>query len=196
MIKIFIESKNDLTPEYNFLTTILRVFEFNSQPWEVVPLNGKDSLHLAKNQFIQNTMEGGLNLIIFDADSSANGGGYSKRRKELETKLEELNIVANVFLWPDNSNDGDFETMLENIARKDIHKRFFGCYRDYELCLGNEYLSPNRKGKLHTYITSMKLSKKQRDKIGSGYWLFDDDNLWNLDSPVLNPLKDFLALVF
>ena len=76
MIKIFIESKNDLTPEYNFLITILRVFKFNSQPWQIVPINGKDSLHLAKNQFLQNTMEGGINLIIYDAYSDKNGGGY------------------------------------------------------------------------------------------------------------------------
>lgn len=196
MIKIFIESKNNLTPEYNFLITILRVFNFNSQPWEIVPINGKDSLHLAKNQFIQNTMEGGINLIIFDADSDKNGGGYEKRKNDLLAKLTELNIVASIFLWPDNNSDGDFETMLESIARKDLHERFFGCYNDYELCLGDEYLCPNRKGKLHTYVTAMKLTKKQRDKIGSGHWLFEDENLWDLNSPQLNPLKDFLADVF
>lgn len=81
MIKIFIESKSSLTPEYNFLVTILRVYNFNSQPWEIVPIDGKDSLHLARNHFIQNTMEGGVNLIIFDADSENNGGGYEKRKK-------------------------------------------------------------------------------------------------------------------
>ena len=196
MIKIFIESKNHLTPEYNFLSTILRVFMYNSQPYEIVPLNGKDSLHLAKNQFIQNSAEEGINLIIFDADTEVNGGGYKKRKEELLAELKVLKIDAEIFLWPDNGNDGDFETMLESIARKDIHDRFFGCYRDYELCLGNEYLCPNRKGKLHTYITAMKLTKKQRDKIGSGYWLFENDTLWDLNSPQLDPLKAFIASAF
>ncbi len=196
MIKIFIESKNHLTPEYNFLSTILRVFMYNSQPYEIVPLNGKDSLHLARNQFIQNSVEEGINLIIFDADTEVNGGGYKKRKEELLAELKVLKIDAEIFLWPDNGNDGDFETMLESIARKDIHDRFFGCYQDYELCLGNEYLCPNRKGKLHTYITAMKLTKKQRDKIGSGYWLFENDTLWDLNSPKLDPLKAFIASAF
>lgn len=196
MIKIFIESKNNLTPEYNFLITLLTKLGYDSELYEIVPLNGKDTLHLAKNQFIQNTAEGGLNLIIFDADSNDNDGGFKKRTEELSATLTRLNIIARLFLWPDNHSDGDFETMLESIARKDIHKRFFDCYNDYESCLGNDYLSPNRKGKLHTYITAMKLSNRQRNKIGSGHWLFDNENLWDLKSQCLVPLKDFLADVF
>ena len=193
MIKIFIESKNSQTPEYNFLETILRVFGYNSQPSIIVPLNGKDTLDLARNQFIQNTVEGGTNLIIFDADTAINGGGYNIRRKEIETKLRDLHIQADIFLWPDNFNDGDFETLLESIARKDLHERFFGCFNDYELCLGDEYLCPNRKGKLHTYITSMKLTNKQRNKIGAGHWLFENKDLWDLDSVNLTALKKFLS---
>lgn len=193
MIKIFIESKNSQTPEYNFLETILRVFGYNSQSSVIVPLNGKDTLDLARNQFIQNTVEGGTNLIIFDADTAINGGGYNIRRKEIETKLRDLHIQADIFLWPDNCNDGDFETLLESIARKDLHERFFGCFNDYELCLGDEYLCPNRKGKLHTYITSMKLTNKQRNKIGAGHWLFENKDLWDLDSVNLTALKKFLS---
>ena len=193
MIKIFIESKNSQTPEYNFLETILRVFGYNPQSSVIVPLNGKDTLDLARNQFIQNTVEGGTNLIIFDADTAINGGGYNIRRKEIETKLRDLHIQADIFLWPDNCNDGDFETLLESIARKDLHERFFGCFNDYELCLGDEYLCPNRKGKLHTYITSMKLTNKQRNKIGAGHWLFENKDLWDLDSVNLTALKKFLS---
>ena len=196
MIKIFIESKNSQTPEYNFLETILRVFGYNPQSSVIVPLNGKDTLDLARNQFIQNTVEGGTNLIIFDADTAINGGGYNIRRKEIETKLRDLHIQADIFLWPDNCNDGDFETLLESIARKDLHERFFGCFNDYELCLGDEYLCPNRKGKLHTYITSMKLTNKQRNKIGAGHWLFENKDLWNLDSVNLTALKKFLSKYF
>lgn len=196
MIKIFIESKNSQTPEYNFINTLLNVFDYDILQYEIVPLNGKDTLHLAKNQFIQNTAEGGINLIIFDADNSANGGGYNKRKNELSTKLSELGIIADIYLWPDNHNDGDFETMLESIARKDLHEHFFACYNDYELCLGDKYLCPNRKGKLHTYVTAMKLSNNQRRKIGSGHWLFEDSKLWNLNSPLLDSLKKFLTAAY
>lgn len=196
MIKIYIESKNNHTPEYNFILNLLGVCGYDSNSYEIVPLNGKDTLHLAKNLFMQNTAEGGLNLIVFDADCENNGGGYSKRRTELLKKLDDLKIEAHLFLWPDNHSDGDFETMLENIARHDLHERFFGCYRDYELCLGDKYQCPNRKGKLHTYVTAMKLSKRQRDKIGSGNWLFENEELWDLNSPILVPFKDFLSSAF
>lgn len=42
----------------------------------------------------------------------------------------------------------------------------------------------------------MKLTKKQRDKIGSGYWLFENDTLWDLNLPKLDPLKAFIASAF
>ncbi len=69
MIKVFIESKNKSTSEYKFVDTLLRRMSLSPETYEIIPLNGKDTLHLAKNQFLQNTAEGGLNLIIFDADS-------------------------------------------------------------------------------------------------------------------------------
>lgn len=193
MIKIFLESKNSSIPEYVFINTLLRSMEINPSLFNLVPVNGKDSLHLSRNHFIQNTPEGGTNLIIFDADSAENSGGYEKRRGELSDKLVTLGIEAEIFLFPDDRNNGDFETLLESIARKDIHDGFFSCFKDYEYCLGDRYVHPNRKGKLYAYITSMRLSNRQRNLIGSGNWLFEDENLWNLNAPSLEPLKDFLT---
>ncbi|MDE7418907.1 MAG: hypothetical protein K2N35_01710 [Muribaculaceae bacterium] len=164
--------------------------------YEIIPLNGKDTLHLAKNQFLQNTAEGGRNLIIFDADSKENLGGYQRRKEDLETQLHDLEIPAKLFLWPNDQDDGDFETLLEGIARKDLHKQFFDCFNDYEACLGREYLKPNKKGKLHTYVSSMKLSNSQRRTIGSGDWLFEDETLWDLESPTLCRIKEFIISQF
>ncbi len=196
MINIYIESKNRSTPEAVFLDTFLRSLGIDPTAYAIIPLNGKDNLQNARNQFLQNTLEEGVNLIVFDADTSENLGGYASRRKELEEKLEELGSEAEIFLFPNNSEDGDFETLLEETARKDSFSRFFDCFRDYELCLGEEYIHPNRKGKLHAYITSMRLSNTQRKKIGSGYWLFDEDRYWNLRAEVLRPLATFLRKYF
>lgn len=196
MIRIFIESKNRSTPEYKFVDTLLKHMGINQASYEIIPLNGKDTLHLAKNQFLQNTAEGGRNIIIFDADSEENLGGFRQRKDDLESKLKKLDITAELFLWPNDNEDGDFETLLESIARKDLHKQFFDCFNDYEACLGRVYLKPNRKGKLHTYISSMKLSNSQRRSIGSGEWLFENDTLWNLEAPSLTPIKEFLTSKF
>ena len=196
MIRIFIESKNRSTPEYKFVDTLLKHMGINQASYEIITLNGKDTLHLAKNQFLQNTAEGGRNIIIFDADSEENLGGFRRRKDDLESKLKQLDITAELFLWPNDNEDGDFETLLESIARKDLHKQFFDCFNDYEACLGREYIKPNRKGKLHTYISSMKLSNSQRRSIGSGEWLFENDTLWNLEAPSLTPIKEFLTSKF
>ncbi|MDE7385818.1 MAG: hypothetical protein K2N28_01625 [Muribaculaceae bacterium] len=192
MINIFLEAKNLKTPEAKFVEVLLRVIGASSTQYRVVPLGGKDTLEVSKNHFLQNTAEGGTNLIIFDADTQSNNGGYEKRKSELLTKIRELGINAELFLWPDDNRDGDVETLLDDIARHDLHNRFFGCFNDYECCLGNDYLHPNRKGKLYTYITSMHLTKRQRDAIGSGDWLFENPDYWNLDSPILEPIKSFL----
>ena len=196
MIRIFIESRNRTTPEYKFVDTLLKRMGIDPASYEIIPLNGKDTLHLAKNQFLQNTAEGGRNLIAFDADSEENLGGYRRRKDDLVSKLNQLDITAELFLWPDDSEDGDFETLLESIARKDLHSQFFDCFNDYEACLGREYLKPNRKGKLHTYVSSRKLSNNQRRSIGSGEWLFENENLWNLEAPSLTPIKKFLSSNF
>ena len=47
---------------------------------------------------------------------------------------------------------------------------------------------------MYTYIEIMKLSKDEEDKLHKGYFLFDNASFWNLDSPVADNLKDFLAL--
>ena len=192
MINIFLEAKNLKTHEAKFVEVLLQVIGASPTQYRVVPLGGKDTLEISKNHFLQNTAEGGINLIIFDADTQANNGGYDKRKTELMTKINDLGIKAELFLWPDDSRDGDVETLLDDIACHDRHSRFFGCFNDYECCLGNDYLHPNMKGKLYTYITSMHLSKRQRDAIGSGDWLFENSDYWNLDSPILEPIKSFL----
>lgn len=196
MIKIFIEAQRDTTPEYNFISTLLNVLGIDKDVYKIEPLGGKDNLHNAKNQFLQNSLEGGINLIIFDADYEGNGGGFNRRKNELTDKITDLGIDARLFLWPNNCDDGDFERVLEDVARKDLHKRFFDCFGDYESCLGPDYQTPNRKGKFHTYITAMKLTAKQRNMIGKGQWLFDNPELWNMNSSALAPLKEFLVNSF
>ena len=105
------------------------------------------------------------------------------------------------FIYPDNQSDGDIETLMEFAARRDLHPVFFDCFEDYEKCVSGVkdsngqaiYNVPNLKGKLHTYMSAQKLSGRLRNRLGSGDWLFDDRNYWNLDVVALRPLKDFLT---
>lgn len=192
MIHLFLETKDRKTSEYVFMDTLLKKLGL-SQYVKIETVNGKDNLANARNAFITNTLEGGINLIVFDADTPLNKGGFEKRKKELKSKIEELDISAELFLFPNNQDDGCFEDLLLNIALKDKYKAFFDCFGDYENCLGDDYEHPNLKGKVFAYISSMKsLTKKQRADLGQGHWLFDNPDYWNLESENLTSLKDFL----
>lgn len=192
MIKIFLETGKNTTSEYVFIRTLLSSMGFDKEKYDIECVNGKDNLKNASTLMKGNTIQGGTNLIVFDADTVLNSGGFDKRKAELEQKLKDLDINAKLFLFPNNKDDGDFESLLEELVQKNTHQKFFDCYGDYETCLGNLYQSPNRKGKLHTYISAQKdLTKKERSHLGEGEWLFNDSRFWNLEAEYLTPLKQF-----
>ena len=188
---VYIEAKDDHQPEYNFLKVY--VGHLGLQEVELVPVDGKDNLPKQEVKLRQNQLEGNRSAILFDADEPANNGGFAQRLSLIQFQLREMQVAAPVFLWPNNKDDGDFEMMLKQIVRKDTHKFFFDCFHDYESCVASKYNTPNRKGKFHTFVTAQKgLSKRKRDKIGHGDWLFSEPTMWDLDSPYLEPLKAFL----
>lgn len=200
MNKIFIEAKHDKTSEYNFLKTLLAQ-NFRDKEIEFIFMNGVDKLfsETILNQIRQTQDEGDYVLVILDADFPSKGWGFAKRAKDVKEKMQLKGVSFPFFLYPNNQDDGDVEFLMESLARKDIHERWWNCFEDYELCVkgirddnGNlKYNIPNRKAKLHTYISSQQLSNKQRDKVGRGCWLFDDKFYWDLSKEELNPLLNF-----
>lgn len=147
-----------------------------------------------RNKFIENTLEGGRNIIIFDADTKNTGGGFDEAKKRILSTFDEEVCIDDLFLYPNNCDDGIFENLLEKLMRCDLHSKFIDCFYDYELCLGEDYVAPDLKGKLHTYMSAQKsLSKKQRNALGSGQWLFENENFWDLNATALDPLKEFIS---
>lgn len=206
MVKIFIEGHDNKVPESEFLKAILKKMDVPSDKYEILHTNGytnlMDSPDAPNIELMRaNTDAEGKNLVIFDADTAENNGGYDIRRAELLKRKKELGLEFELFLWPNNQSDGDVEVLMESIARKDFYPEFFDCFGKYERCVSqrkNEdgscfYTTPNRKGKLHTYFHSLPISKAKKDKFGRGQWRWDDPKIWNLDSESLNPIKDFLS---
>jgi hypothetical protein len=115
--------------------------------------------------------------------------------------MQSHSIAFQYFIYPNNNDDGEVETLMELAARRDLHQVFFDCFEDYEKCVSGVkdangqplYNTPNLKGKLHTYINSQKLNNKSRRRLGAGDWLFNDSNYWNLNTSDLEPLKVFLS---
>lgn len=203
MTKIFIEAKSKDTSECHFLQAIINIV---SPKIEVnfIPMNGIGNLFKEPiiNQ-IKVTQENGEQVIVLaDADTITKQHGYVKRKDEIDNEMKANAVSFPYFLYPNNHDDGDVEILMESAARRDLHQVFFDCFEDYEKCVSGAkdeygqplYNTPNLKGKLHTYMNAQKLSNKLRRKLGSGDWLFDNTNYWDLKAVSLQPLKDFLAV--
>lgn len=206
MVNIFIEAEDKNKPECSFLRTILDMMGISSDAYEIMPTGGYTNLMDADNtsniSIMQaNTDAGGKNIVVFDADSSKNNGGFAKRREELLQKRDELGLDFDLFLWPDNQHDGDVEVLMETTARKDLYPEFFDCFGKYEQCILQRkndkgvplYTTPNLKGKLHTYFHAIPISNKKKDKFGHGEWRWNDRAIWDLNTDSLEPIKSFLS---
>lgn len=192
MTYIFLETGKPATSEAVFIKTLIENLGYNISSNKVEFVNGYKNLVNVIPTIKARCAEGGKVVIIFDADSLGNNGGYETRKKEIEEVLEENNAQAELFLFPNNGEDGDFETLLEHLIQKEKHTQMLDCYADYETCLGNDYVHPNLKGKIFTYISAMKMSSSKRRKLGNGEWMFDNAEYWSLESDYLKPLKEFL----
>jgi hypothetical protein len=171
--------------------------------------------NLASNNQVKRAIEGEKPvLIVFDADRPDNDrpdddGGFEKRLAAIQKKIGELAKVAKVakvgtdipiFLFPNNRDDGDFETLLEKMVREE-HRDIVQCWQNYVDCItsksyidGNaskKYNPPTQKSKVHEYAAAIDSDvwKKQEGFNKT----FAKDSVWNWNSPALSPLKEFLT---
>lgn len=201
MNRLFVEAKSSQTAEGSFLNAILKRF-FPDKQVQFVYMDGVAHLFNETNLNImhQSSADGENVLVLIDADTIEKGWGYDIRKKDVERNMKMNDIHFPLFLYPDNTSDGDVEMIMESIARKEKHPEWWDCFSDYEKCVsgvkdanGNQrYNLPNLKAKLHTFISSQQLSNSQRRKLGSGNWLFDNMEYWNLDHMEAHPLVEFL----
>ena len=202
MIRIFVEGRD---------TNFLKVYIKHLQDNETLPntinvqiddIGGYTKLHLSANLFKENTDTSGTNLLIFDADSAENNGGYQVRSDYLTAKKAELGIDFEQFLFPNNADEGDFETLLENIINE-AHRGMWNCFMGYETCVNgftnedgtHKYKTPIRKSRVFAYIDAFPKSRSADKKFRRNKdFFFENSDYWNLDAAYLEPLKAFLIL--
>lgn len=196
--RIFVEGKEDKA----FIMAIIKIkLGLSMDDSMIVSTGGWTKLPAVKNLFDEVTDQGGLNLVIFDADTVNNHGGFEKRAGQLSAQFDELGINAELFLFPTNQDDGDFESLLELVIN-DKHEGVITCFSNYEQCVielnekveGVEYKTPIRKAKIYSYIDVFPHSKKTLEKIKKGDYIYENSEFWDLDKPGLQPLIDFLQV--
>ena len=199
-IKIFVEGDADR----KFLTDYIdHSFSLKLEKEDIVTAGGWTKMGAPNNQgesirnaISKNTDEGGVNLLIFDADED-----YNQRFQDIEDWKREYKLEFITFLFPNNSESGDLETLLENIINP-INSPIFECWKNYEICLRSKTIperkepltTPARKTKIYGYLEALLgESKSQKEKIKEVNRNYKDKNHWDLDSIYLKNLNNFLG---
>ncbi|GAA7723588.1 hypothetical protein HpCOL14_01270 [Helicobacter pylori] len=205
-ILILVEGPSDKV----FLEVYLYFLEdFPIKNFKVKDVKGKDNLskRLLEIEKYDKT------LIIFDANKD-----YESNKKEILTvvsKRKQTISEEQIFLFPNNQDDGDLETLLLEIAK---HDEFLKCFEGYLECIkSKEHYKPIkniRKNMLYAYLELFELekffqykwdtnNKKNEEKI-----IIDDKGkikeehkeeyeklkeVIDFNSNSLIPLKDFLG---
>ena len=143
-----------------------------------------------------NTDQGGVNLVIFDADKD-----IEARRKELEAVKEQYHVEFEFFLLPNNKDAGELEDLLENIINPN-NRPILDCWEDYEKELVQldipdrtppPLTTPAKKTKIYGYLEALLgESKSQKEQIKEVNRNYENTQHWDLDAEYLEPLKEFL----
>ncbi|MDA3894002.1 MAG: hypothetical protein PF517_20270 [Salinivirgaceae bacterium] len=201
-VKIFVEGiadmkfiKDYISQQYNYQLAKQDIVETNG--WTSIYSEGKSELLV--NQMNSNTANEGVNILLFDADLD-----YAERLKQIEEWKKKLNLEFEIFLWPNNSDTGDLEKVLENIINQN-NSAIFDCWDIYENCLSSKTIIgrgipltiPAKKTKIYGYLEALVgETKSQKEKIKERNRDYKDANHWDLNSDTLIPLKEFLNPFF
>ncbi|MFP5992050.1 DUF3226 domain-containing protein [Helicobacter pylori] len=154
-ILIFVEGPSDKV----FLEVYLYFLEdLPIKNFKVKDVKGKDNLskRLLEIEKYDKT------LIVFDADN------YKSNKKEILTvvsKTKQTISEEQIFLFPNNQDDGDLETLLLEIAK---HDEFLKCFEGYLECIkSKEHYKPIKnisKSKWYAYLEVFELQNFFKDK--------------------------------
>lgn len=174
-IAVFVEGKSDM----RFIKAFCRHESIHVSCVEMLGENGGWTNLLndqGRNQIKRAKDRGEHVVVILDANSNP---------KEKRAAIFNVNdLVGAYFLIPDNENNGCLEDLLIKIA---CDERVFDCFEEYKRCLENHqrgYKLPKDKSKVYAYSQARGDNPQEPN--------YNDSNSWDLDSPHLDPLREFL----
>lgn len=211
---LFVEGEED----HNFITALLRHCGITppNQQGDTITLeqlrgigNNKTLLGKTKIQTITQKIQAStIALFVLDADGNPD---LAQRRRAFEKikpqflppytaahllpddrTPEARHTAAHLFLLPDDRTPGTLETLLKRIS---TDQNIYPCMDKYRECLRNQppannathYAPPTDKDDVYAYCQANRINA-DKGKID-----FTDPRYWNLDSPPLAPLKQFLT---
>ncbi|GAA7524165.1 hypothetical protein ckin24_02170 [Helicobacter pylori] len=215
-----------------FLSWCLNVWKnedyFDQAHFDIIHVEGKDKLFSdefykrIENILKNKNQEYRQVCIIFDADikkeNQESDAGFDNKLKHIREKFKEKGIdfpKEQIFLFPNNQDDGDLETLLLEIAK---HDEFLKCFEEYLECIkSKEHYKPIkniRKSKWYAYLQVFELqnffkdNRNRNDKKNEEKIIIDDKGkirreykeeyeklkeVIDFNSNSLIPLKNFLG---
>ena len=136
--------------------------------------------------------------IVFDADKS-----YQNTLKRIKNELGNLSSEIDIFLFPNNKDKGELETLLIDIAKL---PQFVECFDSYVKCVKSKDINAvnniNKKSKMFAYreVSGLeKLLKKLKDDNKTPRNFLENNQIFSqyfdFDSPKLEPLRNFLCKI-
>ncbi len=202
-LRIFVEGDADVKFIVDFV-----YYHFNvslSPNSDIIKTEGCDKIFSSKDgentriAMEKNSDNGGKNILIFDADNN-----YDDKMKKLIDWKKLHNLEFDIFLFPNNQDNGDLESLLENIIAPK-NQPIFDCWSQYEKCLNSKRIegrttpltTPAKKTKIYGYLEALLGdTKSQKEKIKEKNRDYTKDDHWNLNSDYLSPLRIFLESYF
>lgn len=197
MYSIFVEGIADK----RFIEQLLEhIFHVPVLPERVIKTDGCTKLmspateNTYLNQMKRTSADGGINLVIFDADDD-----FDQRCSELLAWKERNHVDFELFLFPNNANIGELEDLLEQIIHME-NQPVMDCWNNYEQALidlpwrnGRPLTLPAKKTKIYAYLEALVgKSKSEKEKIKEKNRDYLNRNHWNLNAEALVTLTDFL----
>ena len=164
----------------------------------ILRTNGKDNLKssVAINRMRSMTDQGGINLVIFDADNN-----FETRRASILEWKKQNGLEFELFLLPNNQDKGELEDLLENIINPN-NRPIMDCWEHYEKELVTLDIPgrtpppltiPAKKTKIYGYLEALLgTSDSDKKKIKEREREYHNALHWNLAAEYLLPLKEFL----
>ncbi len=185
-----------------FIKKILIHMGFDSELFSVIESGGWTKLELLKPILNEYSDQGDKIVIIYDADGTYNGGGFDSRKEALREIIRIIGVNAEIFLFPNDTDDGDFESLLVKVAIN-TRQGVFECFNEYEKCVSSlntedeKFITPLRKSRIFAYLETIPESnnRKEKERKNSTHF-YDDPKYWDFNADGLDRLKSFLTLRF
>lgn len=187
-ILIFAEGKADIKFLKDYISEVYKI-QVNEKSF--IETGGYTALFTPDNivRLQKNEDEGGKNLVIFDTDNN-----FIERMVYLNKNKMLHDVNFDLFLFPNNADSGDLETLLLQIVNFENHEFYFTCFDDLINCLKKGippkkikgFEVPDLKAKVFTYLSFFKQDAKEEKRN------YQNKTFWNLHHSATLSLKSFL----